>query len=126
MPEHSGLRPKRRPGPPPVRRAARIPDEAERTSRARQHFEGGQALFVQKDFEGAAAEFIEAYGELPRPTFLYNTAASFRHAGLCPDAIELFQRYLVGAPEARDHAKVEALVAKLSEDCDTGEPDGGP
>src|SRR5262245_1370574 len=80
---------------------------------ARAHYERGKLLYEEFHFREALDQFNEAYRLTALPGFLYNIGVCHekllnRHA-----AIEAFERYLLGWPEAPDRAEIERRIARL-------------
>lgn len=61
---------------------------------ARAHFVLGYQAFSDKDFETASVEFEIAYKIDPEVPLLFTWAQSERLGGNCPQALELYQKYL--------------------------------
>jgi hypothetical protein len=61
----------------------------------RRHFQQGVALYEERNYAGALAEFQAAYNTAPAPTILYNIGLTYRALYRYPDAIQALQRYLV-------------------------------
>jgi hypothetical protein len=95
---------------------------------AKAHMDRGQALFVERKFAEAAAEFRAAYEVKPFSTFLYNEAVCHEKLGDRPEAIRLFEKYVDLDPKAPDRATVLARIARLKEERDRSAPasDAGP
>ena len=112
--------------PDPAPPATPTPDD-ERKAAARTAVDAASALFAAGDFAGALARFEEAMALRPSPKLHYNLgvchqrltreaaarvdpAAEARHASA---AIDAFNAYLRGNPDAPDRATVESLVRDL-------------
>ena len=79
-------------------------------------YKTGIKLYRAADYKGAAREFTVALGVMPNSAKLaYNAARSFERADDPREAIRLYQRYLELAPDAKDRADVEAVVATLEQ-----------
>jgi tetratricopeptide (TPR) repeat protein len=108
-------------------RTAPPPTPDERKAAARTAADAASVLFAAGDFAGALARFEEAMALRPNPKLHYNLgvchqrltreaaarddpAAEARHASA---AIDAFNAYLRGNPDAADLATVEALVRDL-------------
>jgi len=95
----------------PSNASAQASDEAA----ARRHFETGASLYLEENYEGAAAAFEESYRIRPVPVVLFNLAQTYRRLYRYGQAIEAYQRYVRTAedltPERR--AEVRATIAEL-------------
>lgn len=86
---------------------------------ARRHMEEGQDYFLQERWEQAVESFMAAYELRPHTAFLYNAALAMHRMGDAERALELYQRYLQEAPNARDRADVEERIAMLTRAIET-------
>jgi tetratricopeptide (TPR) repeat protein len=98
------------PAAPPS--SAPAPTEAQRET-AREAYARGQALFAQDKFADAKAAFEQAYAAVPNPVVLLSIAESDVRLGNLEAALDAFQRYLAGSPDAPDRAQVEQKIADL-------------
>jgi tetratricopeptide (TPR) repeat protein len=89
--------------------------DAERTARAKAHFERGKAHFNLGEYDDAVREFEAGYREKPQPLFLYNIGNAARRAGQHRKALEVFKRYLDEKPDAVERAEVEQRIAELEQ-----------
>ncbi len=80
----------------------------------------GLELFDKKQYEQGVEEFEKAYGLSPLPGFLYNMALGKRMLGRCAESAELYRRYLVADPKAKNRKKVEARLEEM-ERCAEGQ-----
>jgi copper chaperone CopZ len=63
-------------------------------ARARRHFETGASLYLEENYEGAAAEFEASYALRPVPVVLFNLAQTYRRLYRYGDAVDAYERYL--------------------------------
>jgi len=112
----------------PVAKAGTLAD-------AKAHMDQGQALFLDKKFAEAAAEFRAAYQIKAFSTFLFNEGVCHEKLRAWNDAIALFKKYIDVDPNAPDRQAVIARIAKLEAErdkelgtttTDAGAPDTGP
>jgi tetratricopeptide (TPR) repeat protein len=83
-------------------------------ARARAKASEATALFSKDDFAGAAAKFTEAY-ELNRdPSYLFNIAQAYRHAGDCERAAEYYGRFLSEVPHPPNEDKIRGWYTAQS------------
>lgn len=80
---------------------------------AQSAFDRGDAAFKAGRTREAASAYLEAYSHKPFPQFLYNAAVSYEKGGDKVHAIAYYQRYLDGAPDAADAAKVRGRIELL-------------
>lgn len=71
-----------------------------------------RAKYEQKDFEGAATLFLEAFKSTGEPNLLFNASVAFDEAGNLERALELLRKYRALAPAA-EQAGIDADVRKL-------------
>jgi tetratricopeptide (TPR) repeat protein len=83
--------------------------------RARRHFETGASLYLEENYEGAAAAFEESYRIRPVPVVLFNLAQTYRRLYRYDDAIEAYQTYLrtAGDIDSSRRAEVRATIEEL-------------
>ena len=86
-------------------------DEAP-TDRAKALFAEGNQHFSLNEFDQALGLYQRAYRIRPMPAFLFNMAQCQRKLGNYKDAINLYQAYLVGVPDAANKAVVDSLIAE--------------
>ena len=67
----------------------------------------GRAFHDGGDYAAAIEAYNQAYALAPRPGLLFNLAQAYRLAGNCPQAADLYRRYLETAPtdEGREIAQ---------------------
>lgn len=88
---------------------------------ADEHYAYARQLFNQRDYAAAARSLEQAYQRDPRPLFLFNAGQALRKASLHAEAIRLYQRFLVAAPdhplavEAREYVSTLQQLAKQDE-----------
>jgi tetratricopeptide (TPR) repeat protein len=80
---------------------------------AREHFDRAEILYAQGEFEGALAEYLDAYAAEPLPELLFNVGQCQRNLDRYGDAIFSFRRYLELRPDAPNRAAVHALIDEL-------------
>ncbi|MCC6998709.1 MAG: hypothetical protein IT370_29120 [Deltaproteobacteria bacterium] len=109
-------------------------------AQAKKHFLAARDLMGKGKYELAAAEYTQAFELTGDPVLKYNIGNALEKAEKWGPAIEAYQAYVEGKPEAKDHdavvAKIEELKAKLpatgpgpgdttvDPDFDTPPPDG--
>ncbi len=86
--------------------------------RAKQQLAIGQQAYDEARHEDALVAFEAAYAAYPAPDFQYNIGLCHERLGHVEAAIEAFEAYLAGKPDAQDRAtverRIEVLVAKRS------------
>lgn len=92
------------PGPPPTE--SQLAD-------AKQRYAAASKLYDLAEYEGALAEFKEAYRAVGDPAFLFNIAQCHRKLGHAQDAITFYKTYLRRAPNSTNRAEVERRIAEL-------------
>lgn len=81
---------------------------------AEQRYRSGRTLYKAGQLDQAAAEFATALDLFPKSAILaYNVGRVEERRGRFADAIRGYALYLELAPEAKDHAEVQALVRSL-------------
>ena len=73
--------------------------------------DAGAALFANNDFAGAAAKFREAYDLNHDPSYLFNVAQAYRHAGDCVGAADYYGRFLADVPHPPNEDKIRSWYA---------------
>lgn len=96
------------------------PEEA-----ARAHFEAGQSLYMQDQYEAAIEAFRAAYAAFPAPDYLYNIAVSYERLHQYSLAADYFERYLREKADAPDAAEVRRRIHLLRERAMRGFSTGG-
>jgi hypothetical protein len=92
--------------------AAQPPADAQREARTR--FERGVEMFERGDNDAALAEFLAAYALVPRPSVLFNLAATYEALRRYPDAVDAYTRFLAGGSvERHDRARAERSLTRL-------------
>ena len=86
---------------------------------AREHFEVGQGLYNQEEFDGAIAEWEKGYAIERAPVFEFWMANAHRLMDRCVEARGLYKRFLASNPPAED----EELAADGILACQT-DPEG--
>ena len=88
-------------------------DDAEVTRMAKEHYKAGLEAYQSGNYGSAIKELKKAYLLKRLPAFLLNIGATYRKMGDNDHAISYYKKYLTEAPEARDRADVEKIVAEL-------------
>jgi tetratricopeptide (TPR) repeat protein len=88
---------------------------------AEQHYEQSKRYYAINEFDKAIAELKEAYTLSPDPIYLFNIAQAMRKKGDCTGAVEYYQKYLRGVPNAPNKGKVETWIKEL-EECAKAQP----
>jgi tetratricopeptide (TPR) repeat protein len=68
------------------------------TTRAKNHFEAGRALYYLGNYAEAIREFSAGYELTRKPEFLINLGQAYRKLEDLPRAAEMYQRFLDTAP----------------------------
>jgi len=71
---------------------------AERRKRASEHYQRGQTLYDQGDYDGAIVEFSSAYCEAPNYKVLHEIAMCFERQVEYEKAVAYFSRYILESP----------------------------
>ncbi|MCA9667675.1 MAG: tetratricopeptide repeat protein [Myxococcales bacterium] len=79
--------------------------------RARALFQKAQRYFDVGDFATARQHYLEAYQAYPLPGFLFNIGQCYRREKRHAEALRLYRQYLLKAPDAKNRATVEKLIA---------------
>jgi tetratricopeptide (TPR) repeat protein len=80
--------------------------------KAKALFAEGNEHYNLGEFAPALERYKLAYRVKPLPAFQFNIAQCHRKLGQYPDAIAMYQAYLVGVPNAQNRATVESLIAE--------------
>jgi tetratricopeptide (TPR) repeat protein len=80
---------------------------------ARRAFSEGAKYYALNEYVEALAAFKRAYWNYQDPTFLYNIAQCHRMLKHKAEAIDFYRSYLRNAPNAKNRADVEKLIAEL-------------
>jgi hypothetical protein len=88
---------------------------AERSERARQLYDEGEAAYQKGEFQSAYDKFKEAYLIAKQPAFLYDMASSLEGLSRPHDAAEALRAYLRARPDAPTRAAVERRIRGLEE-----------
>jgi tetratricopeptide (TPR) repeat protein len=86
---------------------------AENKDVARQAFHEGTLQYDVGDFKSALANFKQAYLNYEDPAFLFNIAQCQRQLGDKAEALRTYRVFLSKAPNSRQRASVEKIVADL-------------
>lgn len=86
---------------------------AQKLEAIRDRMEKGQALFVAKDYSGAAALFDAGYREYPYSAFLFNAGVCYQKLKDADKALERFREYVKVDPQAPDVASVKERITAL-------------
>ena len=82
---------------------------------ARRVFMSARQAFSAGEYEVALERFRQAYQLSPRPTLLYNIAATLDRLRRDEEALEGFKAYLEASPDAEDRTEIEARIRVLEE-----------
>lgn len=86
----------------------------DREREARGRFERGISMFERGDNAAALAEFLAAYELAPRPSVLFNLAATYEALRRYPEAVEAYERFVATpAIDRRDRAHAERSLARM-------------
>ncbi len=88
---------------------------ASRRARAVKHFDQAEAFFLAKAYDKAAAEYLAAYEEVPKPGLLFNVGLCHENQGDATGAIEAYRRYLAADPHGGKSEEARARVAALEQ-----------
>jgi hypothetical protein len=80
---------------------------ASKQAEARLHFQQGVALYQERNYDAALAEFQGAYGASGEPIVLYNMGLTFKALFRYGDAVDALERYL-----SESQARGQALSAE--------------
>ena len=80
---------------------------------ARRVFVSASQAFAAGEYEVALERFKQAYSLSPRPTLLYNIAATLDRLRRDAEAVEALKRYLEAVPDADDRTEIEARIRVL-------------
>jgi tetratricopeptide (TPR) repeat protein len=86
-------------------------DEAP-TERAKALFTTGNRHYELGEFTQALEVYKQAYRVKALPAFQFNIAQCHRKLGQHHEAIQMYQAYLVGVPDAQNKALVDSLIAE--------------
>ncbi|ACG74917.1 PEGA domain protein [Anaeromyxobacter sp. K] len=89
--------------------AARADDVAEASA----HFRKGSALYQQRQWRAAIAEFEAAYRLKPHGAIHFNVARCREQLQEWPGALRSYTDYLREVPDARDRAAVRAAIGRI-------------
>ncbi|MEM6958290.1 MAG: hypothetical protein AAF645_21585 [Myxococcota bacterium] len=80
---------------------------------ARITFNRARAAFDSGDYETALTRFRQAYELSPRPTLLYNIAATLDRLRRDEETADMLRQYLEAVPDAPDRVEIEARLNVL-------------
>ncbi|HTL33299.1 MAG TPA: hypothetical protein VL326_09250 [Kofleriaceae bacterium] len=80
-------------------------------AKAKAAADAGAALFAKNDFAGAASKFREAYDLNHDPSYLFNIAQAYRHAGDCVRSSDFYGRFLADVPHPPNEDKIRVWYA---------------
>jgi tetratricopeptide (TPR) repeat protein len=86
---------------------------AQKLDAIRDRMEKGQALFVAKDYSGAAAIFDAGYREYPYSAFLFNSGVCYQKLKDADKALERFREYVRTDSQAPDVNLVKERITTL-------------
>jgi tetratricopeptide (TPR) repeat protein len=72
----------------------------------------GQRRYLAEDYEGAAQQFITAYGLDPDPAYLFNIAQAYRFAKQCALSVRYYRRFLAAVRNPPNKAEVTKYIAE--------------
>jgi hypothetical protein len=88
----------------------------------RARMEKGQALFLDKKYLEALAEFESGYAEFKFSAFLYNAAVAADKARDRQRAIARYNEFLAAVPDAPDAAEIRQKIAELERELSAPPP----
>jgi tetratricopeptide (TPR) repeat protein len=91
------------------------PGRASRRAIAIKHFDQGQAFFLARAYDKAAAEYQKAYDLVPKPGLLFNIGLCRENLGDRSGAIEMYRSYLAVDPHGPKSAEARARLAAIEE-----------
>jgi hypothetical protein len=91
---------------------ARVTAEQKQADR---HFKNGVALYQERKFTEALAEFERAHEIAPHPLVLYNIATTYRELSRYAEAVRTYQRFLEEAQGVAAPARIDAARFELEE-----------
>jgi tetratricopeptide (TPR) repeat protein len=77
---------------------------------AKEHFDDGQALYLQGKFGEAAEKFVKAYEAKTYPAFLFNIAVCYEKNRDFAKALGYYERYLKEDPTTNDREVVQKRI----------------
>jgi tetratricopeptide (TPR) repeat protein len=86
------------------------------TEQARQHYEKGKQEYDLGKWDGAIAEFEQAYRLRADPTFLFNMAQACRRKGDLQRALDLYKNYLIANPDSERRDDIEKRIRALEKE----------
>lgn len=117
------------PPPPPAAAPPAAPPPAAAPGRSdaavdavRSRMEKGQALFVEKRYAEAQAEFESGYAEFKFSAFLYNAAVAADRARDRQRAIARYNEFLAAVPDAPDAPEIRQRIAVLERELSAPPP----
>jgi tetratricopeptide (TPR) repeat protein len=69
------------------------------------HYKRGMVLYEKKNYEGAAAELLQAYELRQLPRVLLNLGTIYRKMGKATEALSFYERYLKAEPHPPEKIK---------------------
>jgi hypothetical protein len=88
---------------------------ADRSERAKQLYQAGEADYHEGRFQAAYDEFKEAYLVSKQPAFLYDMASALEGLSRPHDAAEALRGYLRARPDAPTRSAIEGRIRGLEE-----------
>jgi tetratricopeptide (TPR) repeat protein len=95
--------------------------DAAPTDRAKTLFAIGNRHYELAEYPQALETYKKAYRVRPLPAFQFNIAQCHRKLGAHKEAIQMYQAYLVGVPNADNKALVESLIAESQNQISSAE-----
>jgi len=89
--------------------------QAQDTTKARDAFLKGQALYLKKKFKDALGEFQTSYAAKPHPATMYNIARCEDQLGDLLHAMTSYKEYLRQSPQADDADEVVKAIASIEQ-----------
>ena len=90
----------------------------------------GTKLYDQGDVAGALEKFQTAYAAFPSPKLMFNIGRANRDLGRPVEAMEAFEKFLAGAPDASSEtiananksvAELRSMLGRIRIDCETAD-----
>ena len=101
--------------------AARAADEANASSKAKEHYLSGQTHYALGEFGEAVTEFREAYRLKNEPAILFNIAQAMRQLGNFKQAYFYYSQYLSRKPAAANRSEVESFMEAMHKKLEADE-----
>lgn len=102
-----------RPARAQPRSGSTAPAPAPANEDARRLFAQGQQAFDERNFDSAAAFFLESYDAVREPLMLFNIASAYDRGGNRRQAVTYYEAYLAATPTAANRPHVESRLTIL-------------